>query len=102
MPVHAGRVRAARERPLPAHALERTEALFDPYSHAVGAEVQVCWGLVREQDPGRLLVRDPEHNQGAASLAFAEGPPSRHRVLFGPVHEAPGRPAGPGGRLKGH
>ncbi len=102
MPVDAGRVQAAGAVPLPAHALEGAEALFDPDAHPVGAERHVVGGFVREHDPGGFLAGDPEHNQGAGALAVAEGLPGRDRVLPFTGHEAPGRPPRSGGRLEGH
>ncbi len=77
------------------------EALLDPHPHSVGAEVHAVGGFVREQDPGGRLAGGPEHDQDAAPLARAEGPPGRHRVRAFAGHEAPGRPAGSGRRLEG-
>ena len=102
----AAKPRCTTSRIRHSHALERPEALLDPDAQAVGAELHVLGGLVRGHDPGILPAGDPEHDQGAAPLAFAEGPSGRHCVRPFPGHEAPGRPSAvrwsPGRSCFGH
>ena len=98
VPFRPPRRQAASAVPVPACALEDAEALLHPHPQTIELQRHRGRGLIREQEPGLLLVGPPHGHQGAAALAaVAQGGADLHSALAGLGH--PGRHWSPRTRL---
>ena len=82
VPFHAPRRPAAGAVPIPAFPREDAEALLNPDPQAIDLQRNRGRRLIREQEPGVLLVGPPPGHQGAAALAAAaKGSAGLHPAL---------------------
>ena len=95
MPRDARRVGPAGLVPLPAQALERLEAQFDPAAQRVPTHPDCFRRKVGEDDPWFLLLGVPDRQQGAT--AFAAGAPKAAPL---PIHAVSGRERYPDGKRR--
>ena len=82
VPFHAPRRPAAGAVPIPTFPREDAEALLNSDPQAIDLQRNRGRRLIREQEPGVLLVGPPPGHQGAAALAAAaKGSAGLHPAL---------------------